>query len=190
MKLEQHPSYDRLADWEQELCQNLVESTHLREVLPFRVDSRIFDAVIVAAECVPISGAILVVASKTFATSWVDAWERRGRRPAKLAKTRATGPEVVVATIDDLKRNEASFKAIVYSAIIVAGCVEAEDVGWVASQLEYNRAWHLTPQPASSTPTWPLGVAGRALFLDHDAPYTFQPTVRSRPSVLAERVAA
>lgn len=193
MQLSNHYFYRRLDVWEEELCERLIGSDLAREQLPFRVDSKIFTAVIVAAECNVGSGAILVVADDKFADSWVTAWERAGQREARRGKTRTHGPEVIVVTPEDLKRNQRSFDKLIYSVIIVAGCVSHADASFVADTFSFRQAWRMIPQPEQAAQDWPLGVAGRALYLDNDAPYacvTFRPVVRSRPSGLAERRAA
>jgi len=185
MKLESHPTYAALLDWEQELCQRLVASDHTREALPFRIDAKIAGAVIVAAECAPVAGAIIVIAPDEHVSAWVEVWAKQGQRVALRGETRPYDERVVVTTVKAIRRHELSFATIVHSVIVIAGGVPEDDADWLADHLFYHRAWRLVAQPEPYS--WPLGQAGHSLYLDADAPCPFQAGPRSRLSDLAEQ---
>jgi len=166
MRPPDHPHYSELLEWEREFCGLLTASGQQREALPFRADSKIFEPVIVAAECARTPGAILVVSPPEYASSWVSAWSHCGRRGALRQQSRPTGTEAVVTTVEEIQRAKRSFQTVEYSVILLAAGLSEQEADQVISLLSHHYAWWMVDQAESHS--WALSPAGRSLYLEHE----------------------
>jgi hypothetical protein len=190
MKLERHPLYPRLHDHQLTLAEALVAELPAREMLPFRADSKIGLAVVAAAETIyPTEGILVVCSDDKSAAAWTEHWKREGVLAVSPKLLPGSPFKIQVATMKDLSWWEEEHRRR-YGLCVIAGLDDAQ-AGYVLQAVRCMHLWRLICQGEDfSEEDWVVGPCGQLLRDGFVWERPLDCGARSRPSALAERIAA